>query len=141
MRSIYRRALLSMALVGCGAVSAQTSLTTGLGQSWPNAADVSASPHYHVYLFQRAGVRYVQVNDLGGTVRGAIAVIGNETLDLPVGVDASRWSNVADASASGEAVYRDDTVTVLVAPQPDGSARMMLAPGCNDPVTCSLKGP
>jgi hypothetical protein len=133
-----------MALLGCGAATAATSPATGLGQPWPNVPDVSASPHYHVYLFQRAGIRYVQVNDIGGTVRGAIALVGDEALDLPVGVDASRWANVADAAAStsSETVYRDDTVTVLVAPQPDGSARMLLAPGnCDNPAQCSIRGP
>jgi hypothetical protein len=144
MRSIHRRTFLSMALLGCGAATAATSLTTGLGQSWPNARDVSASPHYHVYLFQRAGIRYVQVNDIAGTVRGAVAVIDGEALDLPVGVDASRWANVADvpAPATSETVYRDDTVTVLVAPLPDGAARLMLASGdCDNPAQCSIRGP
>lgn len=144
MRSIHRRTLLSMAFLGCGAAAAATPPATGLGQSWPNTTDVSASPHYHVYLFQRGDVRYLQVNDTAGTVRGAIAVIDGEALDLPVGTDASHWANVADtpAPAASETVYSDNTVTVLVAPQPDGSARLMLAPGdCDNPAQCSIRGP
>lgn len=123
------------------AAHAGTLPATGLGQAWPNAADVSASPRFHVYVFQRAGVRYVQVNDGAGTVRGAVAVVDGETLDLPVGVDANRWSATpATSAASGETVYRDDSVSIAVSPQPDGTMRLMAAPGdCTDPAKCSKR--
>lgn len=145
MRSIHRRALATLLFAASGAALAGTPAVTGLGQAWPNATDVSTSPHYHVYLFQKSGVRYVQVNDGAGTVRGALAIIGNEAVDLPIGVDASRWSSTSDTPApvNGETVYRDETMTLIAAPQSTGQARLMLAPGeCNgDPVKCSLKGP
>lgn len=120
---------------------AGTTPSTGLGQAWPNTADVSASPRFHVYVFQRAGVRYVQVDDGAGTVRGAVAVVDGETLDLPVGVDANRWSATpATSAASGETVYRDDSVSISVSPQPDGTMRLMAAPGdCTDPAKCSKR--
>lgn len=114
---------------------------TGLGQSWPNATDVSASPRFHVYVFQRSGVRYVQVNDAAGTVRGAVAVVDDQALDLPVGVDANRWSEAAAGSATaGETVYRDEAVSIAVVPQPDGTMRLMAVPGeCTDPGKCSKR--
>jgi hypothetical protein len=145
MRSIHRRALLSMALLGCGTAAAQTLPTTGLGQSWPNAPDVSASPHYHAYRFEKQGVRYVQINDVNGTVRGAVAYIGGEVLYLPIGSDASHWVTATDPAtpAPGETVYQDESMTVHAAPQSDGTVRLLLAPAdCNgNPADCSMKGP
>lgn len=143
MRSIYRRALVSALFLASVSTAAAAPPATGLGQSWPHASDVSASPGYHVYVFEKQGVRYVQVNDAAGIVRGAIAYTDAHTvLDLPVGVDATRWVTVTDntAPAATERVYQDDAVTVIVAPQPDGSARMMLAPGdCDNPAQCSIR--
>lgn len=143
MRSIYNRALLAVALiVGCGTAAATTpsAIAVGLGQSWPNTTDVSASSQYHVYLFDRAGVRYVQINDVTGTVRGAVAVVGNETLDLPIGVDASRWTKVGDAAAApaqSTSVYSDDAISVIVAPQADGTSNLLLVRNCKtDPTAC-----
>lgn len=144
MRPIHCSAFAALLLAASGAALAGSPAVTGLGQSWPDATDFSTSPHYHVYLFQRSGVRYLQVNDAAGTVRGAIAVIGDEAVGLPVGVDASRWTNTSDSPvpANGETVYRDDSVTVIAAPQTMNQAQLMVAPGeCDDPVKCSLKGP
>src|SRR5579875_2837948 len=62
----------------------------GLGQAWPNAQDVSASTHWHVYVFANNGVRYVQVNDLNGNVRAAFASANGQFLVLPMGRDALR---------------------------------------------------
>lgn len=147
MRTIYRSTLLAAGLActlfGEAAMAASPP-STGLGQSWPNAADVSATPHFHVYVFQKQGVRYVQVNDTNGTVRGAVAyTAADSVLDLPIGVDASRWmTSAGDGTATettGEQVYRDEAVVIRVAPQPDGTARLMLAPGCDDPLACSIR--
>ena len=135
--------------VAAGTVNAATPPDTGLGSAWPNATDVSASPHYHVYRFERGDIRYVQVNDMTGTVRGAIAYTGSGPfLDLPIGIDASRWGintgSPASPVAAGEPVYHDEAMTIFVAPQRDGSSRMMIAPtNCDkeDPLACSIRGP
>jgi hypothetical protein len=146
MRSINHRALLSLALLfGCGTAAATTLSGTGLGQSWPNAADLSASPNFHAYRFEKQGVRYVQINDANGNVRGAVAYIDGQVLDLPIGVDASHWVVATDPAApvTGETVYQDQSMTVHAAPQSDGTVRLLLAPGnCNgNPADCSMKGP
>ncbi|WP_157511149.1 hypothetical protein [Frateuria sp. Soil773] len=126
-----------------GAFAAESAPSTGLGQAWPNAPDVSASPHWHVYAFQRAGIRYIQVNDLNGNVRAAFATSGEDFLSLPIGLDASRLATPQDplpppASGAGEIVYHDGAVQVLVAPQTDGTVQLRAAPGtCNDPIECS----
>lgn len=141
MRYLLGSVLVAVAVLGSGSIFAATPPppATGLGQAWPNATDVSASPHYHVYVFQRSGVRYVQINDAAGTVRGAVALVDGEALDLPVGVDANRWTAVSkgsSAAARGEPVYRDDSVSILAAPQNDGTMRMMLQAECTDPGKC-----
>lgn len=141
-----RRALFALALISVsGAALADTPADTGLGQSWPNAPDVSASPNFHVYRFERSGVRYVQVNDASGTVRGAIATVDGQVLELPVGVDASHWSTADTPTIGGDVVYNDGSVKVSVAPQLDGSARLMATPSttnnCGNPINCGVKSP
>jgi hypothetical protein len=151
MYPIRRFTLTITALTGlsCSAAAmAQAPAGSGLGQSWPNASDVSASPHFHVYVFERPGLRFVQINDASGTVRGAVAYAGDDIIGLPVGVDASRWVTPTEgtwnpaALAGGEQVYADDVVKVTAAPQPDGTVRLMALPGdCTNPAECSVKGP
>lgn len=117
---------------------------TGLGASWPNAPDVSTSPHYHVYRFERAGIRYVQVNDGNGTVRGAVGYTGGQILDLPIGADASPWVlGTAPGATSGEPVYRDEAVSISAALQSDGTEQLIVTPSTceKDPLACSGHGP
>lgn len=123
---------------------------TGLGQSWPNAADVSASPHYHVYVFVRDGIRYIQVNDLNGTVRAAVAMADSVVLVLPVGVDSqnvtTQHANAASAVAdNAETVYSDSTTRMTVTPTSTGAAQLnVITPAggdnsntCSDPFNCT----
>jgi hypothetical protein len=150
MRLLIRSTLMiaGMTCLLGGEVMAATAPVTGLGQSWPNATDVSASPHYHVYVFQHLGVRYIQVNDASGTVRGAVAYGGSGFMGLPMGVDATRWVTPTEgvwdgaAMASGEQVYNDGTVIVTAAPQPDGTSLLSALPeDCKNPAECSVPGP
>lgn len=137
--------LVVMALASANVMAAGGLPATGLGQSWPNATDVSASPRWHVYVFERNGVRYVQINDLNGKVRAAFATSGGNFLALPLGVDATRLATpeeplAATGQTQGDIVYQDVTTKVLVAPQPDGTARVYAASGdCKDPIECSAR--
>ncbi|MET3650771.1 hypothetical protein [Dyella japonica] len=134
-----------MSLTSMGAMAATGLPSTGLGQSWPNATDVSTSPHWHVYLFQRDGVRYVQINDLNGKVRAAFAAASGTFLTLPVGSDAAQVATPSEplpvtGNTAGDIVYQDGALKVLVAPQADGTARTFVAAGkCTDPVECSSR--
>lgn len=151
MRQSSRTALFAFSValsVGCGVAWSATPPETGLGQAWPNASDSSLSPRYHVYVFERSGIRYVQVNDTSGKVRGAVAVIGSELVGLPVGSDASRWLTPQEGSVDGssvraaEPVYQDGSVRVSVAPQADGTARLFATEvDCKNPAECSVRGP
>ena len=145
VRSWLSLGVLAMSLTSMGAMAATGLPSTGLGQSWPNATDVSASPHWHVYLFQRDGVRYVQINDLNGTVRAAVASAAGSFLTLPLGSDAAQVATPSEplavtGSTAGDIVYQDSTLKVLVAPQADGTTRTYVASGnCTDPVECSSR--
>ncbi|MEX1828948.1 hypothetical protein [Luteibacter sp. CQ10] len=144
MRFIFCKSLLSVALLlGCGAAAAAAPPATGLGQSWPNAPDLSGNSHFHVYAFTRSGVRYVQVNDLNGNVRGAIGYVDGQVLELPIGMDADRWTVTTDPSApaAGDPVYQDDGMTIRAAPQADGTMRLLAAPTQCDgsPPDCAMK--
>jgi len=64
MQQLFLAGLLTAGFASTAA--AATAPSTGLGQAWPNATDVSASPNFHVYVFERLGVRYVQIFSGGG---------------------------------------------------------------------------
>jgi hypothetical protein len=122
--------------------------STGLGQSWPNATDVSVSPHYHVYVFLRDGIRYIQVNDASGTVRSAVATTGDQTLVLPIGTDASSvqvsqggaQTAASSTAATTETVYSDSATQITATPQSTGAVTFtVLTTGlCPDPTECGL---
>jgi hypothetical protein len=132
-----------------GIAAAGSPPTTGLGEAWPNAADVSASPNWHVYVFVLNGVKYVQVNDLNGNVLGAIGTAGGQFITLPIGKFAQYVStpqqaainraNAKPATAS-TTVYRDSSTVITVTPQSDGTMLLNATPltdTCTDPQECS----
>ena len=141
------KALAAIALLAGMAVSAPAIAANqnGLGQSWPNAQDVSSSPRWHVYVFERNGIRYVQINDLNGNVRAAFAAQGGSFLVLPIGTDASRVATPQDpqpapANTQGEIVYQDNDVRVQVTPQANSVMTMQAVDStCSDPVECSSR--
>jgi hypothetical protein len=146
--SIFTSALIALGI--SATVAAANAPTSGLGKAWPNAQDVSASPHWHVYVFVRDGVRYIQVNDLNGGVHGAVATAGGAVLVLPMGSDQT---NVVDATSptdsvattpatttsSSETVYSDSSISITASTLSTGSTQLKVASvtGCDDPVECS----
>lgn len=144
MQQLFLAGLLTAGFASTAA--AATPPSTGLGQSWPNATDVSASPHYHVYVFERLGVRYVQINDLNGNVRAAFGNAGGDIFGLPIGIDATRLATPSEPSevpigSTGETVYQDDSTSVQAAPQPNGTNRLLVASECKNPAECSVHAP
>jgi hypothetical protein len=146
MRSAFRLLPLcfATALSVAGAPAfAQGLASTGLGQAWPNAPDVSASSAYHVFVFERRGTRYVQVNDIQGNVRGAFAYAGKDIVGLPVGLDALRLATPSEPSTVRPAgtrivVYRDAIVTVSVITSPGGVTYLQASQtDCRNPAECS----
>lgn len=138
-----------LALAGCMAIGmtsaalAQTvTPATGLGQSWPNATDQSRSSQWHVYVFRLNGIKYLQINDLNGTVHAAIGTAGGTSITLPVGTDA-RYVHTDAAlasSATTQTVYRDSTTMVMATPQSNGTTVFAVANICQDPYNCGGGG-
>jgi hypothetical protein len=146
MRPVFRflpLCLVTALSVLSSPVFAQGPASSGLGQAWPNASDVSASSAYHVFVFERLGTRYVQVNDLRGNVRGAFAYAGDDIMGLPIGVDATRLATPNEplavrAAGTRTVVYRDDTITISVVTTPSGITYLQAAQSdCKNPAECS----
>jgi hypothetical protein len=119
--------------------------SAGLGQAWPNTADVSRSPNLHAYVFMLRGVKYVQVNDINGNVIGAVGTANGEFITLPIG----RFSNLvstpqepaADTTAAAPAatpttVYQDATTQITATPLSNGTMQLTAQAVC-DPIECS----
>lgn len=125
--SLVRKAAFA-GLFALGATTAfgQTAApATGLGQSWPNAADQSTSPNWHVYVFVLNGIKYIQINDLNGTVHAAIGTANGSSIVLPVGVDSQNVSTSPSSSSSSstQTIYNDGTTTVTATPQSNGTTQ------------------
>lgn len=138
------RAVLTVGLVlGLSGAAWAGAPATGLGQRWPNAADLSRSPHYHVYTFVQNGVRFIQVNGSDGTILGAIGTGGGEYIVLPIG-NASQVSTPQQSAATTTAVpaaapttvYNDGTSTVTATPMSDGTTALVTSAICSDPAAC-----
>lgn len=76
----------------------------GLGQAYPDAADRSADPEWRLYIFERDGFSYFQINDLNGHVEAIIGKAGDTYWVLPAGESAVHVS--AQASALPNHVVR-----------------------------------
>jgi hypothetical protein len=147
MRLMSRAVLaVSLAVVTSGAVIAATP-ATGLGQSWPNAADVSVHPHFHVYRFELGGVTYIQVNDSNGNVLGSVGTVGGQFITLPIGRFAPQVTTPSQPAAASVAVaataapatvYNDGATAITATPLSDGTLRLSAASTC-DPVDCNIK--
>lgn len=164
IKILPRRALgVGLIVMGLSApVFAAQPLGAGLGQAWPNAQDVSASPHWHVYVFSANGVQYVQVNDLNGNVRGAFAAANGQFLVLPMGRDFQRISTpqqplalsstVVPLDRYAETVYSDGNIRLNAVPLSNGTVQFTATPlqaattannvgttvaPCDDPENCS----
>ncbi|WP_266158615.1 hypothetical protein [Dyella silvatica] len=124
----------------------QTTAETGLGQSWPHTFDISASPHWHVYAFENGGIRYIQINDLNGTVRGAFASANGQFLVLPMGLDSQQIStpqqsiglpSIVTGTVWTEVVYQDTSVVITVTLSTHGTIIWDIC----EPAECSTHKP
>jgi hypothetical protein len=140
-RSLVRKVVFA-GLISVGMASmafAQTSTpATGLGQSWPNAADLSASPNWHVYVFRLNGIKYIQINDPNGTVHAALAAANGTVVVLPMGVDSQNvQTTTSAASSTAQTIYSDATTTVTATPQSNGTTTFSADTQTCDALNCS----
>lgn len=163
IKFLPRRALCGgLVVMGLSVTAVAVASSASLGQAWPNAQDVSASSHWHVYVFANDGVRYFQVNDLYGNVRVAFATANGQFLVLPMGRDAQRISTPQQTAATSttavpltlytETVYRDSDIRLTAVPLSDGTTTFTVDPAittttsttpspCDDPEQCSSHSP
>lgn len=94
---------------------------TGLGQSFPLAQDLAPDPAWQVYVFERDGLRYTQVNDATGNVRAAVGQIGQTLWVMPIGSDADRVSVPGDALPAGQSRVLVDSSEAEVILYQDGT--------------------
>lgn len=138
--------VLLAALVSFGAVATASAATPrvvlsqqdaipGLGEQFPIAKDVSRSRNFHVYVFKKDGISYVQINRLDGPILTAVALAGSGSFVLPVGELAASQVAVASGNAvtnavatagatcpcSGQVVYSGPEGTVIVIYGSDGT--------------------
>ncbi|GAB2583171.1 hypothetical protein ISP15_07390 [Dyella jejuensis] len=139
MQMSSRRAVLAAVLAVCmsgAAVAGSPAPSTGLGQAWPNAIDVSVNPDYHAYVFVLGGMQYIQINDLNGNVLGSVGTAGGQFITLPMGRFAQYVStpqqpasanNNATPTASPAPVYDDGTTVITATPMSDASTQLKAA--------------
>ena len=150
---VFRRTLSAALVAGLLSVTSgawAVTPATGLGQAWPNAADVSANPNWHVYVFTLNGVRYVQINDLQGRIIGAVGTAGGQFITLPVGTYSQlvttpqqpAAATTATPTASPTTVYNDGVTQLTTTPMSDGSVTTQASSSQQtcDPVDCNIKG-
>lgn len=113
----------------------QQDVIHGLGEHFPVAKDVSRSQNFHVYVFKKDGISYVQINRLDGSVLTAVALAGSASFVLPVGELAASRVTIASGAAvtnaattaattcpcSGQVVYSGPDGTVIVVYGSDGT--------------------
>ncbi len=111
------------------ATASAATAATDLGKNQPDTPDRSQLAPWHVYVFHRDNVEYVQINDANHNVRAAFANANGQTMVLPMGSDNERVSAVQQstiaqqpASSAGSTVYRDNQVKVVVTPQASGTS-------------------
>jgi hypothetical protein len=122
--------------------AAQTAAVDDLGKAWPGTQDQSASPNWHAYVFERDGVRYVQINDRNGTMHAAIGMVGSTAFALPMGLDASNveMTSLSDnVGTSSDVIYQDDSIRVALVPQTDSATRIQVMAMC-PPDQCTQNG-
>jgi hypothetical protein len=142
---LRRAALAGLLLAGLSGAAFGAQPATGLGQSWPNATDVSASPNWHAYVFVLGGIEYVQVNDQNGNVIGAVGTANGQFITLPIGAFAqlvttpqqpAAVTTTAAPAAAPTTVYQDTAVQVTATPNTDGTVQLMATSTC-DPIQCN----
>jgi hypothetical protein len=100
-------------------------LIQGLGESHPNAKNLSKSSNFQVFKFNKNGVTFFQINDNAGNVLTAVGVAGRETFVIPIGslsaaqvvVNQGITANATAAATcpcSAEVVYDDATTRIVV---------------------------
>ncbi|WP_439444491.1 hypothetical protein ABWU93_11605 [Xanthomonas translucens pv. translucens] len=83
----------------------------GLGESAPAAQNLYIDPAWSVYQFERDGITYLQINDVQGRVRAAVARAGDTAWVMPMGRDVDKV-RISSSSLLGSVVYDSNDFVV-----------------------------
>lgn len=84
--------LSALALSGTAHADAET---YELGKPFPHARNQSLVPQWRLYVFEREGVRYFQINDVFGQVHATFAEENGDLLVIPSGTDTATVERIA----------------------------------------------
>ena len=141
-RRLCRTAIACVLVCAMPATSQTTKPVTGLGQAWPDAANVSTNPHWRVYVFMLYGIKYIQINDQNGVIHAAVGTAGSTSIVLPVGIDAQQVTTATTGAITlaSETVYQDATTTIIATRQRNGTTQFSIVNTCKDPYNCGGSG-
>ncbi|MCS3808105.1 hypothetical protein [Xanthomonas sp. 4461] len=106
-----------------GSTTGQQSLIQGMGERLPaGKANLSLSPLFKVYVFEKAGLKFVQINALNNDVLAVLSLVPGAASQLPIGTSAQggmAQSNgmltaQANCPCSAQVVYSDANYNILV---------------------------
>ncbi|SOO31935.1 conserved exported hypothetical protein [Xanthomonas phaseoli pv. phaseoli] len=106
-----------------GSPSDQQSLIQGMGERLPaGKANVSLSPRYKVYVFEKNGLKFVQINALNNDVLAVLPLVPGATSHLPIATNAKSapaqsdglMTAQASCPCSSQVVYSDANYNIVV---------------------------
>ena len=122
--------LVAIALVACVTPTARAQPSPGnggaskvLGLSNPQSPNLSLDAAWRVYLIERDGIQYLQVNDATGTVRAVVGYVSTSHFAVPLGTDEGRVFTQAFTFPQGTSkttVYRSSEIVLSVHETADG---------------------
>lgn len=115
--------VVSFQAVGSTSGSDQQSLIQGMGERLPaGKANLSLSPLFRVYVFEKAGLKFVQINALNNDVLAVLSLVPGAASQLPIGTNAQSamaqpdgmMTAQANCPCSAQVVYSDANYNIVV---------------------------
>ncbi|MBB4724057.1 hypothetical protein [Xanthomonas euvesicatoria] len=106
-----------------GSTAGQQFLIQGMGERLPaGKANLSLSPLFRVYVFEKAGLKFVQINALNNDVLAVLSLVPGAASQLPIGASAQSstvqpngmMTAQANCPCSAQIVYSDANYNIVV---------------------------
>ncbi|WAT15575.1 hypothetical protein [Xanthomonas fragariae] len=114
---------LTMPFAAIGSTVGQQALIQGMGERLPaGKANLSLSPLFKVYVFEKAGLKFVQINALDNRVLSVLSLVPGAASQLPIGTNAQGGmvqasgmvTTQASCPCSAQVVYSDANYNIVV---------------------------